>query len=524
MNRFAMSIAFSMGGLALASAQAPDLAKDERLAKPVTVHVKMVPLPEAMTALTKASGVTVESATSLKDLKVTILVKDQPAHLVLAKVASTLDLEWEADGATYRIKSNADVAASERRYADQEERLRRKETEERLTKLSAVAAVPYATAKERDAQLTPERYLLGQLLRGLGGAQLNAFWAGQTIRTSAPLQEETAEADTNAQRRRGRGDRPRVRLVRVAAQYDPVAGRLVTSYEPSVTAGAARLIDRPYPEGELAATPFGKRVGEWERRDDRSESLKKTFAPANPASAGWFGNRLSAADALEAFHLASGVPVVADAFRVPVAPDRSGGTALTWLDRFRQMNRAFVRTEDGFAMVRHGGFWRLRRLETPERIVRPLEAAKAVALEDYATFAASLNPTQALTYGLSGAVLLRVDPEPLRNGMPALRFYASLGSLQRQARMNRAIPFGTLGAQQRTLFLEALDGTLEGGVPVGRGNGIDVANEANQLAFLMTLRTVEGGEPRAARTGTSLLFGTGANDGVGYALPVAPRP
>ncbi|MGV3614550.1 MAG: hypothetical protein ACO1SV_04360 [Fimbriimonas sp.] len=546
MQRFATTLAITLGSLALGFSQAPDLAKDERLAKPITVRLKMYPLPDAMKMLTDASGVPLEASVPLKDLKVTILVKDQPAHLVMAKVASTLDLEWEADGASYRIKANDDVANAQRKYLDQEERLRRKKTEDALKKLAAAAAVPFVQAKAKDAQLTPERYLLGQAFRNLAANGWTAFWNGRTVRNAAPLREAAANdpaanpppptpgpSDGEAQRRGGQRDRPRrsVRMVRVAAQYDPIQNRLMTfdlgqnlPLPNDENAPGNGLGIWTVPQGELVESTYGKRILAWPRRDDKPEALQKAFTAVEPVSGGWFAGRLSSADVLESLHKASGVPIVADAFRVVATPVRGGANPAVWLTAYGQTNGGFVRTEDGFAMVRHGGFWRLRQLEVPERVAKPLETAKTPSLEDYATFAAALSDVQALVYRRPNLALLKVDAAPLRFGVPALRFYASLGSLQSKARQNQAIPFGTLGAAQRNLFLEAMDGIFEGGATVGRGGDIDITQEANALAFLMTLQEIPTASAGGALSlGTRLLFGVTANDGVAYSIGVPPR-
>lgn len=540
MNRLATALGISLGSLTLGFAQAPDLTKDERLAKAVTVHVKLAPLPEAMAELGKASGVPLDVPVSMKDLKVTILVKDRPAHLVMAKVASTLDLEWEADGQTYRIKANSDVANAMRKYLDQENRSRRQDTEANIKKMAAVAAVPFAQAKAKDARLTPERYLMGQAFANLNANGWTAFWAGRTVRNSAPLQEEAANtpavgsppppeqgpSDQERQgggRRRGNGDQPRrnFRMIRVSAQYDPIQNRLLTSFDQNRETGGLGIWTAP--QGDLVSSEYGKRILAWPTRDDKAEHLQKAFTPVAATSDGWSGKRLSAADALAALHQASGVPIVADAFRISVNEPRAT-TPAAWLTAFGAGNGAFVRTEDGFAMVRHGGYWRLRELDVPERIARPLEAVKTPALEDYAKYVGALTDTQALVYRRPGMALLRVSPEPLRTGIPALRFYASLGNLQQKARQNQAIPFGVMGAQQRTLFLEAMDGTFEGGQPVGRGNDLDVSRDANALAFLMTIQDVADlGAGGTMTMGSRLLFGVTANDGIAYALPTAPK-
>lgn len=535
MHRFATTLGITVGSLSLGFGQVTDLAKDERLAKPVTVQIKLATLPEAMTALGKASGVAMEAPVSLKDYKVTVLVKDQPAHQVMSAIASTLDLQWEADGATYRIVANSDTANALRKYLDQEDRLRRQEVEAKVKQMAAAANVPYAQAKEKNAQLTPERYLLGQAFLNLGTNGLNAFWAGRTVRNSAPLREETSAApaqgnppppgpaNEDQEQRRRRGDREggrAFRMIRVSAQYDPIQNRLQTSFESGREAQGLGIWTAP--QGALAESTYGKRILAWPTRDDKAEILQKPFTAVKAVSDGWFGKRLSAADALEALHKGSGVPIVADAFRF-TAYEGAGSTPAAWLSAFGQANGAYVRTENGFAMIRHGGFWRLRELDVPERVARPLEQAKAPALEDYAKFAGSLTDTQALVYRRPNLVLLKVSPEPLRTGIPALRFYASLGNLQQKARQNQAIPLGVMSAQQRGLFLEALDGTFEGGAPVGRGNDLDVTRDANALAFLMTVQDQNDPSTGTLTLGTRLLFGTAATDGIVYAINIPPK-
>jgi hypothetical protein len=539
MNRFATTLGIAVGSLSLGFGQGTDLAKDERLAKPVTVQVKLATLPEAMSALGKASGVTMEAPVSLKDYKVTVLVKDQPTHQVMSAIASTLDLQWEADGTTYRIVSNADVASALRKYLDQEDRLRRQDVEAKVKEMAAVANVPYAQAKAKNAQLTPERYLLGQAFLNLGTNGLNAFWTGRTVRNAAPLQEGGASEVTTQggppppvpgpaneeqerQRRRRDGDNRRAfRMIRVSAQYDPIQNRLQTSFEPGRETGGLGIWTAP--QGALAESVYGKRILAWPARDDKAEILQKPFTAVKAISDDWYGKRLSAADALEALHKASGVPIVADAFRF-AANEGAGSTPAAWLTAFGQANGAYVRTENGFAMVRHGGFWRLRVLDVPERIARPLETAKAPGLEDYAKFAGALTDTQALVYRRPNLVLLKISPEPLRTGIPALRFYASLGNLQQKARQNQAIPYGVMSAQQRNLFLDALDGTFEGGAAIGRGNDLDVSRDANALAFLMTVQDQPDPSNRGTLTlGTRLLFGTAATDGIVYAINVPPK-
>jgi hypothetical protein len=233
------------------------------------------------------------------------------------------------------------------------------------------------------------------------------------------------------------------------------------------------------------------------------------------------------ADAMEWVHNQTGAPIVADGFRVPVKMPRRGGAVTDWLAGFQQENSAFVRTDGGFVMVRHGGFWRLRTFEAPEELFAPLESSRTPSVDQYAAFAGSLTRAQTLPFRLKGEALLKVDTNPLTEGMAALRFYASLSPDARRAALaGTPIPYSQLGGASQDLFIEAMDNPV-GGMPVGSGvPDTTTAAEIQRLGFLITasvvLRPTPGpnGIPSGPGTGMQMLFGTGPTAAVQYLIPL----
>ena len=170
------------------------------------------------------------------------------------------------------------------------------------------------------------------------------------------------------------------------------------------------------PNDELKKTEFGKAILSWPKTDvDPSDPVFST--PFKDDSVKRFGFSTAEkgtdpnaapeillrtqTELLEKFNKLTGISVVADGFRVPLAStlqDPTGATAADWLKSLEEHTGAFVRMEDGLAEVRQGGFWRLQKYEVPESTLEPLEeAAKAdtATLQDYASFFYALTPAQA---------------------------------------------------------------------------------------------------------------------------------
>jgi hypothetical protein len=107
-------------------------------------------------------------------------------------------------------------------------------------------------------------------------------------------------------------------------------------------------------------------------------------------------------------------------------------------------------------LVRHGGFWRRRQIEPDEKLLAALEAKDKPGLGEYATFAVALTPQQATAFFTLPLLATRFDQTPLRDAMPALRFYGSLTDQQKKSALAHPLPVSSLTALQRGLFWEAL--------------------------------------------------------------------
>jgi hypothetical protein len=530
-----------------------DQGADQRLAKPVTAKLPMVPLPRAMKELSKAAGFTLEASPAMSRLKVTVLVKDLPVTQVMTGLASVFHGEWTRDGELYRLSVSSEWRNQESAFLLAEDKAQRKEAEAAIAPLIAATAIPYSQVltelkkpeepgkpNEKRALYqrvaSPEMYLLGSTFRKLNTAGWNAFWEGRPLSVTDMLAPEEVPAtqppqgqETRGQelgQRNGRAARRAAivaRMIRATASYDPLNGSLSLNGVGGSNGGGGKLIEHPYPTGELAALPFGKEVLAWQQSGESTPALDKSVSSPVPKSQYYLG-RYSMADALVWLHEASGVPIVADAFRTPVTIPGGGGSVASRLNALRQANSAFLRIDHGMVMMRHGGFWRLKAVEAPEETFARIEGSKSVSLDDYADLAARLTDLQYLPFR-ANAALLKVDPEPIRIGLPALRFYASLGSADRAlAKASKPIPFSKLGGASRQLFVTALESPL--GQAAGRPLNLQDPQIAGALGFLMRSTTGErlAGDSNSLRrevTGaTEMLFGTAPGQGIRYVVPV----
>jgi len=577
MKRYSFAVLAALSGPALSHAQetAPiaDIAHVAGLQKPVTAKFATTPLPTILKALSKDSGVPIEATMSMSPLKATVLVKDQPVGVVMARLADVFHGEWRQSGDLYRLSIPSDWSTRESAFIRAEDDAQRKEVYTTLRALMAGTNVPYdrvmqdlndpKTSAARKEELgrvrTPSAYLLGYTFAHLSNAQWQTFWAGKPVRASVfvrtpnqqvvppPNASADQTASTQVQRRLpqfpGRGLPPGQQgqqgqqeagaasqgiNVRAFASYNPLTGELKSS-ENGIGARAnvaPSLVAHPFPEGELASLPFGKEVLLWSRVEEESPILKTPVSGPLPAGT-YFNGQHSLGDILTWVHEKTNVSIVADAFRVSVRTLNASGTVASVLEGLANSNHEFLRTENGFVMMRHGGFWRLKTLELPEDAYQRIETAKPPKLDDYATFAANLKPAQCLAFRVPNAVLTRFDPEPLRSGMPALRFYATLSGSERQAALaGRALPFVRLSSSAQELFAEALNDP--DGKPVGAsGLNPDDPQVSAAMGFLMGSSTAErvvadtsGVTRRGVGGARKMLFGTSPQDGVQYLIPV----
>ena len=530
-------------------AQVVDTSKESSLQKPISLKLKIAQLPDALKQISKLTGVKLTCIAPVSDLKVTVLVKDIPAGLVLAKIASALDCEWKADGDLFRLTMDSEEIKNRDRYVAAESLSAQKEITDALNGIAEATTVdPQVAADELSKTKKPDNERLavlgfvqhspdpslGRFLANLSSQDVAAFWRGEVVggigAPSSLANQNTQVAVGEA----GGGFGPRSNSIRMRVppatlvQYDPLL------YQVNVWQGGAmrhfhlrpmHLVTQFKPEGKLASMPFGKEVLDWDQPIPIQGDFKKVNLDSADPTFSNAANRFSVSDLLENVFDVTGVPIVADAFRVSsgLKTARHSAQSLTaWLENLKANAHVFTRFEDGIITVRHGGFWRLRTFETPEEKLAPIErkVANGVMLEDYANFVSKLSSEQARALSLPGEAVTKFDSRPIEQGLPALRFFASLGSqMIGQAQLEGA-SFREFDANQRQLYqTAALEGAFYGSVSPSFASyllRLSSTGDFTGLGFLMrnTVTNLNG----AAVDTQSLIFGVNQSQAATYGL------
>lgn len=352
-------------------AAAVDPVKDPNLAKPVTVHLALTPLRQIAAALQKEAGQPIDVSGAVADWKATVLVKALPAGRTMEALADTLGLVWKLDNGTYRLGRAEGSANAETAYL-QSERTQRQPSANEVRVETAAPGVPRLPVR-----------------------------GNRRTRDGAPM--------------------------RVAyARYNPTLLALETPESPAPTRLAPAV-----PSGDL---PFAKAAAAWPSMDKEIPApwLAPVATPKLPASP-WEGGLRSLGDLLTLWHDASGLPVVADAFRVPArSAGLAPGTALESLQGLASAESASFRFADGVARLRHPGFWRLREQEIPESTWSGLERGPKT-VDALASFAARLTAAQAASFRSLEAPLSKVKTAALREAYPALLLWNALPAPARKA-------------------------------------------------------------------------------------------
>ena len=541
--------------------QASDVSKDARLQKPISIKLKIVQIGDAISKLSKISGVPLDRSPAIKDLKVTVLVHEVPAGLVLDKIAKTLGCEWKADGQLFRLVMNPDEQTARTRYSEAEEDAAQKEIAAELDTISRVSNMDPAAAQKELLDLEsakngskppdPDRIdllkhamnrqdiMLGRFLSDLSNDKLSAFWRGDVVGVPPNLAEQKFQEPTATGLA---GPAPVTRgltapgasmsSMPLFVQYDPLLYRVQALQGFGIRYIAKRLgkiITSPLPAGALANMTFGKEVLSWDMPVPTDGDLTKLTIQPSKSPSQYSNHLYSIADFLEKAFDQSQVPIIADAFRVPALSkdfDRGVGEYTSWLSNLKKDNSLTTRFEDGFVLVRHGGFWRLRKFETPEEQIAVLEAKVSKTgptLEDYGAFVSKLSPEQAKPFCIRNGSLVKFDTTPIERGLPALKFFAELdrGSIEKATQ--DGIAFAQMSAALRESFTDAaIQGVFFGASPSSFNLGLvnfAATGDGRGLGFLM--RTGDVTRPDGAiGPAQDLVFGSSLTEATIYKLPV----
>lgn len=378
--------------LALLAFQAAvvDPAKEPALAKPITVHLALASLKSVVAAMSKESGRPLDVAGSVSDLKATVLVKALPAGRTMEALADALGLVWKREGDLLRLARPEGGAAAESAYV----------------------------AFERAAKVK-----------------------SMTVDATGPEMQGPI---------RRRGGRP----VRggMALPVEQPAGAVVLRFDPTLLAVEGGEIPPPTrldPAAPQGDSPFAKAVAAWPGVPEKVDAAWQVPVVPRLGKSTWEGGRYASGDLLVAWHDASGLPVVADAFRLPTrTPAFNPGSALAVLQDVAANDGLALRLADGVARLRHPAFWRLREQETPEGTWSAVERG-VPTIDALASFAARLTAAQAAAFRSAEPPLSRVRIGAVGDSYPALLLWNVLPSAARKALLNDA-PVGLATVRNAT--------------------------------------------------------------------------
>ncbi|HVT12386.1 MAG TPA: hypothetical protein VHE55_08975 [Fimbriimonadaceae bacterium] len=507
-------IAFAFPTLALGS----DYRTDPRLAKAISIHVKLVPLSECMKAFSDATGVGIYVAPNIAERKVTVIFKNRRASEAMGMLAQTLFCDWtnEVDG--FRLELPHETVNQELGLLSAEQAVLKERLAAFVEGVESISDRPkdelIEQREEARAKLASLRFSHDHVdQKKVQEAQkqfnflnqVNWYEMGYALRNGPSAQETLAAGGTVfASTDRGKAlplpisavPGGRVRVVEpgpdgkpvietrtptgavAAMRCNPVTGRFqFRLFATGIgTGGSIRqsqeewLLDTGEAENKLWKMPLRKRLRDWGRTLDAALLTRKLAKDQAVASPGYLAEALTMADHLEHLAEAADIPVISDAFRQPVSGE-SYFNAATVGDYVRQLRDnalpsargAAFRTEKGWLLCRHARYWRMLDSEIPEKLFAPIEAKvaakKPLTLDDYATFATALTPWQAMVFCYRPS-LTRFPRLPLIHAMPALRLWGSLGSDQRNQAYAQGLPLAAMGPAQQDLYRTALNELL----------------------------------------------------------------
>lgn len=479
----------------LLQAHAHDLQTDTRLHQTVNLQLPDALLEEVAQELSKQTGVPLTVDRTLHEEKATLFVKGKPAWQVLEKLTALLDIRCEKNGEGYHLSADPVAMQKEQGTLQWEQVAFRRDVEKMLrewsqaTQQDYLAIVAKVRAMEAEAkQLEREKprgwqdrrdalggkiymlrqvsmvysYLAGWCYRRLPASAWKPFWDGEVLWFSTAGNPNALPLPADALRWVSLMS-PDAEFVQFGIQLDRRRKCLVFYLRTrDILGGECSVFEESVrPDASLYA-PLHLRWSQWctsEETLERSPQLQKRIRPSRTISTR--PSTATMAHWLQRWAQYSGLNVIADSFRLPQHLFEQGDTLIEWLRDSPMWGGGYLRMEEDWLLFRHLYYWRLKRSELPERLVREMERKaqqEGLSLEDYATLASYLTPEGiARLAWLVDDYAVRFDHTPLKSAAPALRFWASLTDNQKKLALQRQpLPYVSLTPAQQKLFREAM--------------------------------------------------------------------
>jgi hypothetical protein len=487
---------------------------DERLAKPISMRLKIAPLSSFVKELGKEAGVGIFVAQNIADRKITAIFKDKPAKEAMAMVEKTFFCEWKKDSAGYRLVMSRESQRQESDQLQAEQEFLRNRVATIITQMTALAERPKeeqaeirdrmksemdslrplqdAASKKRYAELRADsekfRWLycwdIGFALRNASAAS-DTLAAGRALFASTKRGEALPLPSSSIPAFRtqilvpspdGGEPRPEVRSASgafAALRCNMITGDLdwkvlATGLGPSAAGGTGTsipVLNTGEADIALAKTTLRTRLRTWSGFDDTVALKSKIVrSKATAPTPGYYAKAFSIADHLEFLADCAGIPIIADAFRLPastevfMSSDNVGDYVRDLLSQTMPgVQSGHFRTESGWLLFKHPQYWRRLAAEVPESLFDPMERKGSWSLSDYVGFASGMTPLQAEVFKTTPS-LTRFPRIPLMKGIPAFRVWGNLSGDQQRQAYGPGLPFSSLNSSQKTLYVEAVMG------------------------------------------------------------------
>ena len=373
----------------------------------VTLKQSHIQLPEFLKIVAKQTGVTLDSSSSLKDLKVSIYVSEMTGAKLLDAVGDAVGAEWSVRDGVARLTPTTDYGSVAKTYLDREDEYLRKDVTERLRIMALVAATDDVSLQTyldnlnqkinlEGKKQSPNQKLLGQMRdeyarigmsrtddsRAIGttvsrfrAADWTTFWEGDAVQS---------------RQNGGRGNPQPTQQSAVFLAYNPLSGSISSFSQNGSSSSGSSLLPTSLrrPPLELEKLKFAKLVADW-----NTTTIEGQAGEGPSLSRGTIG------DIAASFNASGEIPVVALDSRYMISLNVSSGPISTVIANLRASGTS-AKVRDGMLLLRPPMFWRLRRLEAGEDALKELSKTPVTVLSA-ATFFAKLTPLQQRAFASS---------------------------------------------------------------------------------------------------------------------------
>ena len=503
MVSLAIAVAFNQGSISI----------DPRLTDRIPFDSALIPMGQFIGMARATCGVSLTIDPSLEYLKVDAFVDDQPIGVTLSKLSEAFSLDWQRDGAGYKLVPNKVATDQEKAYLAEEDKQVDNVVDQEIAvyreidRLIPKSKRPWTRHINRFESWIPKREAaLDELERAkenkesaktIRALQIN-YDALKKISEGTPnlqlarlfglmRQDEIQEfrngipyiASNESKSRfqyslgdiKPNDDMPISEDIRslVVARVDPDSHRVgfkeMTFLDNRVAMSAEPPAHYPFDEISplLANRPFALALKEWDQSTSFETSLKDTFNPSSDDISGglspWYGKRQRLGDHLRWFHQVTNVPIIAPADRIVhpfVRSYRPAKTQGEYLTKLLKACKGFGKKSGDFLLVRDGTYWRKLPGELPEHVLAQFEHPNRgkITFADYGRLSTTISHTQAMLLEDSLGFVLTFPRFRFAEAYPAFKFLHSLNNdqIRKATDYYEGLLFTDLSPEQKALF------------------------------------------------------------------------